>query len=145
MVTIPASLIIAFLFMYLLDWTINIMSLSALAVAIGMVVDNAVVVLENIVSHMSRGVKRREAPCSARTRWDSVVASTLTTIVVFLPLIYEKGVSGIMMKQLLKPDHDHVAGVALLLALPDADVASVLLRSPEKLVRSKFNNAFQAW
>ena len=145
-VTIPASLIIAFLFMYLLDWTINIMSLSALAVAIGMVVDNAVVVLENIVSHMSRGVKRREAAMFGTDEVGlAVVASTLTTIVVFLPLIYEKGVSGIMMKQL--------AGLITITLLASLFcslyltpmLASVLLRSPEKLVRSKFNNAFQAW
>ena len=100
-ITIPASLIIAFLFMYALDWTINIMSLSALAVAIGMVVDNAVVVLENIVSHMARGAKRREAAMFGTDEVGlAVVASTLTTIVVFLPLVFEKGVSGIMMKQL---------------------------------------------
>ena len=59
--TIPFSLIIAFVFMFLMGWTINIMSMSALSIAIGMVVDNAVVVLENIVSHMTRGVRRREA------------------------------------------------------------------------------------
>jgi HAE1 family hydrophobic/amphiphilic exporter-1 len=50
--SIPFSLIIAFIFMYFMGWTINIMSMSALAIAIGMVVDNAVVVLENIVSHI---------------------------------------------------------------------------------------------
>ncbi len=99
--TIPFSLIIAFIFMYLMGWTINIMSMSALAVAIGMVVDNAVVVLENIMSHISRGVKRKEAAMFGADEVGlSIVASTLTTIVVFLPLIFVEGISGIMFKQL---------------------------------------------
>lgn len=99
--TIPFSLIIAFVFMYVMGWTINIMSMSALAVAIGMVVDNAVVVLENIISHMSRGSRKREAAMfGADEVGTAIIASTLTTIVVFVPLIFIEGVSGIMMQQL---------------------------------------------
>lgn len=99
--TIPFSLIIAFIFMFLMGWTINIMSLSALAVAIGMVVDNAVVVLENIMTHISRGVRRREAAMFGADEVGlSIVASTLTTIAVFVPLIFVEGVTGIMFKQL---------------------------------------------
>lgn len=99
--TIPFSLIIAFIFMFAMGWTINIMSLSALSIAIGMVVDNAVVVLENIMSHVSRGTSRREASMFGADEVGlAVVASTLTTIVVFLPLIFVDGVAGIMMKQL---------------------------------------------
>lgn len=99
--TIPFSLIIAFVFMYFMGWTINIMSMSALAVAIGMVVDNAVVVLENIMSHLSGGAKRREAAMfGAEEVGLSIVASTLTTIAVFVPLVFVEGVTGIMFKQL---------------------------------------------
>lgn len=99
--TIPFSLIIAFVFMFALGWTINIMSMSALAVAIGMVVDNAVVVLENIISHMTRGVRKREAAMfGADEVGTAIIASTLTTIVVFVPLVFIEGVSGIMMQQL---------------------------------------------
>lgn len=99
--TIPFSLIIAFIFMFLMGWTINIMSMSALAVAIGMVVDNAVVVLENILSHISRGSKKREAAMFGADEVGlSIMASTLTTIVVFLPLVFVKGVTGILFKQL---------------------------------------------
>ena len=145
-VTIPASLIIAFLFMYALDWTINIMSLSALAVAIGMVVDNAVVVLENIVSHMARGVKRREAAMFGTDEVGlAVVASTLTTIVVFLPLVFEKGVSGIMMKQL--------AGLVTITLLASLFcslyltpmLASVLLKPAEEQPARGFIAGFHAW
>lgn len=99
--TIPFSLIIAFIFMFAMGWTINIMSMSALAVAIGMVVDNAVVVLENIMAHISKGAKREEAAMFGADEVGlSIVASSLTTIVVFVPLIFVKGVSGIMFKQL---------------------------------------------
>ena len=99
--TIPFSLIIAFIFMFLMGWTINIMSMSALAVAIGMVVDNAVVVLENIMQHITHGAKKKEAAMFGADEVGlSIVASTLTTIVVFVPLIFVKGVSGIMFKQL---------------------------------------------
>ncbi len=99
--TIPFSLIIAFCYMYFMGWTINMISLSALAIAIGMVVDNAIVVLENITSHVNRGVKVREASMFAASEVGlSLVASTATTICVFLPLVFIQGASGIMFKQL---------------------------------------------
>ncbi len=99
--TIPFSLIIAFAFMFFMGWTINLMSMSALAVAIGMVVDNAVVVQENILSHMQRGAERRSAAVQGALEVGTAIfASTLTTVVVFMPLVFVEGVSGIMMKQL---------------------------------------------
>lgn len=99
--TIPFSLIIASVFMFLKGWTINLMSLSALALAVGMVVDNAVVVLENIISHVSRGAGRREAAMfGADEVGTAILASTLTTIVVFVPLVFVDGVTGIMLGQL---------------------------------------------
>ena len=99
--TIPFSLIIAFCFMYFMNWTINMISLSALAIAIGMVVDNAIVVLENITSQVNRGVKVREASMFAASEVGlSLIASTATTICVFLPLVFVKGASGIMFRQL---------------------------------------------
>ncbi|MBR3085687.1 MAG: efflux RND transporter permease subunit [Kiritimatiellae bacterium] len=99
--TIPFSLIIAFAFMFLRGWTINLMSLSALALAVGMVVDNAVVVLENIISHVSRGESRAEAAIGAAGEvGTAIMASTLTTIVVFVPLVFVDGVTGIMLGQL---------------------------------------------
>ena len=99
--TIPFSLIIASVFMFLKGWTINLMSLSALALAVGMVVDNAVVVLENVISHVARGADRREAAMSGADEvGTAIVASTLTTIVVFVPLVFVDGVTGIMLGQL---------------------------------------------
>ncbi len=99
--TIPFSLITAFIFMWTMSWTINIISMSSLAVAIGMVVDNAVVVLENIMKKVEHGTAPREAAMfGSEEVGTAVMASTLTTIVVFVPLIFLKGESGVMFKQL---------------------------------------------
>ena len=99
--TIPFSLIIAFCFMYFMGWTINMISLSALAIAIGMVVDNAIVVLENISSQIARGVRVREASMFAASEVGlSLIASTATTICVFLPLVFVQGPTGIIFRQL---------------------------------------------
>ncbi len=99
--TIPFSLIIAFIFLYIFDYTINIISIMSLSIAIGMVVDNAIVVLENVMRHIEEG----ESPHSASVFGASEVglaisASTLTTVVVFIPLIFVKGISGIIFHQL---------------------------------------------
>ncbi len=99
--TIPFSLIISFIFMWTMGWTINIISMSSLAVAMGMVVDNAVVVLENITKKVEGGAAPREAAMFGSEEVGTAVsASTLTTIVVFVPLIFLEGESGVMFKQL---------------------------------------------
>ncbi|MDD4016938.1 MAG: efflux RND transporter permease subunit [Kiritimatiellae bacterium] len=99
--TIPFSLIIAFFFMFIRGWTINIISLASLSVAIGMVVDNAVVVLENIDSYTRRGVKLREASMYAAGEVGlAIAASTLTTVAVFVPLVFVTGMTGIYFGQL---------------------------------------------
>jgi len=99
--TIPFSLICAFIFLFLGGFTINVMSLMSLAIAIGMVVDNAIVVLENITRHVEEGQKPHEAAVFASTEvGGAIFASTLTTICVFVPLIFVTGLTGIMFKQL---------------------------------------------
>ncbi|HDS02999.1 MAG TPA: efflux RND transporter permease subunit [Firmicutes bacterium] len=98
---IPVSLIVAFILMYVNGYTINIISLSALAIAVGMVVDNGIVVLENIYSHLSRGVSRREAAMFGASEVGSaILASTLTTIVIFVPIFFINDISTILFKQL---------------------------------------------
>jgi HAE1 family hydrophobic/amphiphilic exporter-1 len=99
--TIPFSLILAIIFLWTMGWTINIISLSSLAIAMGMVVDNAVVVLENISSKVEKGTAPREAAMFGSEEVGMAIsASTLTTIVVFVPLIFLKGEAGIMFQQL---------------------------------------------
>jgi len=98
---IPFSLIIAFIFLFARGFTINVISLMGLAIAIGMVVDNAIVVLENISRHIDSGEKPREAAVFAAMEvGQAITASTLTTLAVFLPLIFVTGLAGIMFNQL---------------------------------------------
>ena len=79
----------------------NIVSMSALSIAIGMVVDDAIVVLENISTHLERGAKPKEAAVHATQEVGiSVIASTLTMLAVFMPLTMIKGMAGVMFKQL---------------------------------------------
>ncbi|MCK4993767.1 MAG: efflux RND transporter permease subunit [Candidatus Omnitrophica bacterium] len=99
--TIPFSLIIAFIFLYANGFTINIISLMSLAIAIGLVVDNTVVVLENITRHIDEGQKPREAAVFASNEVGAAItASTLTTIAVLIPLVFVTGLAGIIFKQL---------------------------------------------
>ncbi|MBI4834409.1 MAG: efflux RND transporter permease subunit [Planctomycetes bacterium] len=99
--TIPFSLIITLIFVYAFGMTINMMSLASLSIAVGMVVDNAVVVLENIAYHRSIGKPLKEAAIFGSSEVGlAISASTLTTIVVFVPLIFMTGISGIMFKEL---------------------------------------------
>lgn len=100
-VTIPTSLIITFLLMHLNKYTINQMSMSSLALAIGMVVDNAIVVLDNVKRYIDRGVRSRESAIwGAAEVGTSVMASTLTTLAIFLPIVFTTGITKIMFGQL---------------------------------------------
>jgi hydrophobe/amphiphile efflux-1 (HAE1) family protein len=99
--TIPVSLIVSFIYLYVTGNSINIISLSSLSIAIGMVVDDAIVVLENITKHIERGSSPREASIYGTNEVElAVVATTLTVVAVFFPLTLVGGLSGIMFKQL---------------------------------------------
>lgn len=99
--TIPISLIAAFIYLFVTGNSINIISLSSLSIAIGMVVDDAIVVLENITKHIERGSSPREAAIYATNEvWLAVIVTTLTVVAVFLPLTFVKGLTGVMFTQL---------------------------------------------
>jgi len=88
-VAIPISIIGAFLMMYVFGRTLNVISLAGMAFAVGMVVDNAIVVLENIYRHSQMGKDRFAAAYDgAREVWGAVLASTLTTVAVFIPVVF---------------------------------------------------------
>ena len=98
---IPISLLASLMYLWATGNTLNIVSMSALSIAIGMVVDDAVVVLENISTHLERGAKPKEAAVHATQEVGiSVIASTLTMLAVILPLTMIKGMAGLMFKQL---------------------------------------------
>ena len=100
-ITIPISVIATFALIYFGGFTLNIMTLGGLALGIGMLVDNAIVVLENIFRMQEEGVSP-PAAASQGTRdvTSAVIASTLTTLAVFLPMVFVRGIAGIMFKQL---------------------------------------------
>jgi HAE1 family hydrophobic/amphiphilic exporter-1 len=99
--SIPISIIATFALIYFNGFTLNIMTLGGLALGIGMLVDNSIVVLENIVRLKEGGAAPMQAAHDGtREVAAAVLASTLTTICVFLPMVFVRGVAGIMFKQL---------------------------------------------
>lgn len=98
---IPISLLASLIYLYATGNTLNVISMSALSIAIGMVVDDAIVVLENVAAHIDRGESPKEAAVNGTGEVGiSVIASTLTMLAVFLPLTMVKGMAGIMFRQL---------------------------------------------
>ena len=100
-ITIPISLIASFIYLAITGNTLNIVSLSALSISIGMVVDDAIVVLENVTTHIERGSDPKQAAIHGTNEVAvSVIASTLTLIAVFFPLTLVTGMTGVLFRQL---------------------------------------------
>ena len=92
---IPLSVITTFIAFYLAGYTINLLTLGGLALGIGMLVDNAIVVIENIFRHMEEGENREEAAKKGASEVGmAITASTLTTIAVFFPMVFAQGITG---------------------------------------------------
>lgn len=100
-ITIPMSLIASMIYLYATGGSLNMISLSCLSIAIGNVVDDAIVVLENITTHIERGADSKQAAQHGTQEVAiSVIASTLTMIAVFFPLTMVTGMTGVLFKQL---------------------------------------------
>jgi HAE1 family hydrophobic/amphiphilic exporter-1 len=100
-ISIPVSIITTFMVMDLADLSLNIISLSGLTLAVGLVVDNAVVVLENIFRFREQGANRDEASVSgAKEVAVPIIVSTLTTLVVFLLILFVPGIAGFLFRDL---------------------------------------------
>ncbi len=98
---IPVSIIATFALIYFGGFTLNIMTIGGLALGIGMLVDNSIVVLENIFRLRESGMSRDQAAVEGSSEVTAaIIASTLTTLAVFLPLVFVRGMSGVMFKQL---------------------------------------------
>lgn len=124
-ITIPSSLIITFLLMFINKYTLNQISLSSLVIAIGMVVDNAIVVIDNIKRYLERGVNVKEAAAwGASEMTSSVMASTLTTVVIFLPIMFTTGMTKIFFGQLAA-----IVSMALLASLVSGLLLTPMLSS----------------
>jgi len=98
-VAIPISIVATFNLMYFNDLTLNIMTLGGLALGAGMLVDNAIVVMENIFRNLEKGLSLKEAAVTGTAEVSgAITASTITTIVVFLPIVYLHGAAGELFK-----------------------------------------------
>jgi len=92
---IPLSIITTFIALYAAGYTLNLLTMGGLALGVGMLVDNAVVVIENIFRHIEEGEEKNEAAKKGASEVGmAITASTLTTIAVFFPMIFAQGVTG---------------------------------------------------
>lgn len=139
LLSIPASLIIAFAFLYGFGYTLNMISLMALSLAIGMVVDNSIVVLDNITRHLENGRSKVDSAVDGTSEvGGAIVASTLTTVMIFAPLFFVGGIVGIMFGQL--------AGVIILTL--SASLLAAMLLTPmvcSKILSLEENKKEQNW
>ncbi|NCP09216.1 efflux RND transporter permease subunit [bacterium] len=129
---IPISIIATFMLMYFGGFTLNLMTMGGLALGVGMLVDNAIVVLENITRIKETGAHPSMAAVEGTEEVAAaIVASTITTVVVFVPMIFLRGMSGVMFKQFT-----YVVSFALACSLASAltlvpMLASFMLKSAE--------------
>ncbi|MGM0504046.1 MAG: efflux RND transporter permease subunit, partial [Bacteroidota bacterium] len=144
--TIPFSLIVAFIVMFVIDYTINIFSLMAIVIAIGMVVDNAIVVLENITRHIEEGSRPKQASIFGSSEMGmAITASTATTLMVFIPMIFVGGVVGLLFKQLaIITSVTMVASLITSLSLTPM-VSSQLLKGLRKDDKPKKRTRLYVW
>jgi CzcA family heavy metal efflux pump len=128
---IPVTVLVTFLAMWLVGLSFDLMTLGGVAAAIGLVIDDAIVVVENIYTHLSRGQSRREAVQSAVSEITvPIIGSTITPVVVFLPLTLLTGVVGVFFRSLAM-----TMAVALLTSLVLALTFTPVLA--ERFVRAK--------
>lgn len=128
---IPVTILVTFLAMWLARLSFDLMTLGGMAAAIGLVIDDAIVVVENIYTHMSRGQSRREAVQNAVSEITvPIIGSTITPVVVFLPLTILTGVTGVFFRSLAL-----TMSVALLTSLVLALCFTPVLA--ERFVRAK--------
>ncbi|GJM21737.1 MAG: multidrug ABC transporter [Planctomycetota bacterium] len=125
--SIPVSLVTVFLVFQALDRTLNVISLAGIAFASGMVVDNAIVVLENIFRHLERGKSAARAAIDGGSEvWGGVLASTLTTIAVFVPVLLQEDEASALFADMALAISAAVA-LSLLVALSVVPVLASLL------------------
>ena len=136
--SIPISLICAFIYLFVADSSINIISLASLTIAVGIVVDDAIVVLENIMRHIERGSRPREAAIYATNEvWISVIATTMVIVAVFLPLTMLGGQAGILFKEMGWIVSICITVSATVAIALTPMLSSLLLKSKKEIVNEK--------
>ncbi len=145
--TIPISLIVSFIYLYISGSSINIIALSSLSIAIGMVVDDAIVVLENITKHVERGSHPREAAIYATNEvWLAVIVTTLTVVAVFLPLTLIGGMTGELFRPL-----GYIVSITVVTSTISAITLTPMLASkmmrlrkkPKKVRKNSYDNTIR--
>ena len=134
LVSIPVSVIFAVVLMYFCGVTINMISLSGLAVAVGMLVDNSVVVIENIYRLRAKGATVTQAAVAGAGQvLGAITASTLTTVCVFLPIVFVEGITKQLFTDLaLTMTFSLLASLAVALTLVPA-MASGMLKKDKRI------------
>lgn len=137
-IAIPYSVIVTFVLMYFADFTLNIMTLGGLALGIGMLVDNAIVVIENIYRHLSMGKDPKvAAQDGTKEVGGAITASTLTTVAVFLPVVFITGIIGDLFTEFaLTISFSLIGSLAVALTVVPM-LASRLLKAPKKNLEAK--------
>ncbi|MGN7310542.1 efflux RND transporter permease subunit [Alkalicoccobacillus gibsonii] len=137
-IAIPFSVIVTFGFMFFADIGLNIMSLGGLALGIGMLVDNAIVVIENIYRHLSMKKEPRQAAFDGTKEVSgAIIASTLTTVSVFLPIVFISGIVGDLFKELAYTVSFSLIASLLVALTVVPMLASRLLKKPNEETESK--------
>lgn len=136
--SIPISLICAFIYLFVADSSINIISLASLTIAVGIVVDDAIVVLENIMRHIERGSRPRESAIYATNEvWVSVIATTMVIVAVFLPLTMLGGQAGIIFKEMGWIVSICITVSATVAIALTPMLSSLLLKSKKEIINEK--------
>lgn len=140
-ISMPVCILSVFILMHVLDLTLNMMSLGGIAMGVGMIVDNSIVVLENIFRFSAEGKNRMEA-CVEGTRevTSSVVASTLTTLAVFVPLGLTTGLAGMMFRDFCLTIASLI-GASLIIALTLVPLLCYFMMDEEKIRRKALKRA----
>ena len=145
--TIPISMLSALIYLLATDSTLNVVTMSSLSISIGMVVDNAIVVLENITSHVDRGARVKQAAIFATKEVGvSIIASTLTTLAVFLPLTMIEGMAGVLFKPMgWMVTITLTVSMAAALTFTPVLCSKIMKQNPKKSSMQKYVDGAMGW
>ena len=145
--TIPISMLSALIYLLFTDQSLNVVTMSSLSISIGMVVDNAIVVLENITSHVDRGSRVKQAAIFATKEVGlSIIASTLTTLAVFLPLTMIEGMAGVMFTPMgWMVTITLTVSMAAALTFTPVLCSLIMKQNPKKSSLQKYVDAAMGW
>ena len=145
--TIPISMLSALIYLLATDSTLNVVTMSSLSISIGMVVDNAIVVLENITTHVDRGARVKQAAIFATKEVGvSIIASTLTTLAVFLPLTMIEGMAGVLFKPMgWMVTITLTVSMAAALTFTPVLCSKIMKQNPKKSRMQKYVDGAMGW